>query len=87
MNKLIYVGFTILDISKICFYEFHYEYMKDRFGDKCQLQYCDTDSLIYLIKEINIYEMMKQGSHRFDASDYPENNIFGIKQLNNKIPG
>ena len=30
---------------------------------------------------------MKQDSDRFDTSDYPENNIFGIKQLNNKIPG
>ena len=60
MSKPIYAGFTILDLSNICFFEFHYDYMKEKLGDMCQLQYCDTDSLIYLIKEINIYVIIKQ---------------------------
>ena len=61
--------------------------MKAKLGDKCLHNYCDTESLIYLRKEIDIYEMMKQDRDRFDTSDYSANNIFGIKQLNIKIPG
>ncbi|KYN13220.1 hypothetical protein ALC57_14584, partial [Trachymyrmex cornetzi] len=49
-NKPIYVGMCILDISKICLYEFHHEYMLPMYRDKCQIMYTDTDSLIYRIE-------------------------------------
>ena len=39
MNKPIYAGFTFLDLSKMCFYEFDYDCMKERLGDKCQQTY------------------------------------------------
>jgi len=46
-NKPIYVGMSILNISKICLYEFHHEYMLQMHRDKCKIMYTDTDSLIY----------------------------------------
>ena len=46
INKPIYVGMTILDISKTLMYEFWYEYLKRKYGDKIRLCYMNTDSLI-----------------------------------------
>ena len=50
MNKLIYLGLSILEISKIIMYEFWYDYMKKKYGDMVKLCYMDTDSLIMNIK-------------------------------------
>ena len=50
MNKPIYAGMTILDISKALMYEFWYGYLKPKYGDKIKLCYMDTDSLILFIK-------------------------------------
>jgi len=47
-NKPIYVSMCILDISKVCLYEFHHEYMSPMYRDKCKIMY--TDSLIYHIE-------------------------------------
>jgi len=47
-DKPIYVGMCILDISKVCLYEFH-EYMSPMYRDKCKIMHTDTDSLIYYI--------------------------------------
>ena len=46
INKPIYVGMTILDISKTLMYEFWYEYLKRKYGDKIRLCYMNTDSII-----------------------------------------
>ena len=53
MNKLIYLGLAILDLSKIVMYEFHYNYMKQKYPEGLTLCYMDMDSLIYDI-EISI---------------------------------
>ena len=50
MNKPIYVGMTIVDISKTLMYEFWYDYMKPKYGDNLKLCYTDTDSFIMHIK-------------------------------------
>ena len=47
MNKPVYLGQAILDLSKLVMYEFHYDYIKPKYGDKSQLCYMDTDSFIY----------------------------------------
>jgi hypothetical protein len=87
-NKPIYVGMCILDISKTCLYEFHHEYMLPRYSKKkCKIMYTDTDSLIYHINCEDVYEIMKHDIHKFDTSDYPVNNMYGIPLVNKKVPG
>ena len=50
MNKPIYLGQAILDLSKIVMYEFHYDYMNPKYGDDLKLCCMDTNSLVYHIK-------------------------------------
>ncbi|KYN29064.1 hypothetical protein ALC57_01510 [Trachymyrmex cornetzi] len=86
-NKPIYVGMCILDISKVCLYEFHHEYMSPMYRDKCKIMYTDTDSLIYRIECDDAYETMKRDIARFDTSDYPADNVYGMPLANKKVPG
>lgn len=87
MDKPIYAGMSILDISKVVLYEFHYDFAKKQFGSDCKLQYTDTDSLIYEIKHPDVYQIMKQNIARFDTSDYAPENPYGLPLVNKKIPG
>ncbi|XP_029672378.1 uncharacterized protein LOC115241009 [Formica exsecta] len=86
-NKPIYVGMCILDVSKNCLYEFHYEYMLPLYRDKCRIMYTDTDSLIYRVECEDMYEDMKRDIDRFDTSDYAVDNAYGISLANKKVPG
>ena len=72
MNKLVYLGQTILDLSKTIMYEFHYDYMKRKYDDdELKLCYMDTDSLIYSIKTENFYkDIADDVEARFDTSGY-----------------
>ena len=54
LNKPIYVGFTVLDLSKQLMYYFHYNFIKKNFN--AQLLFTDTDSLTYKIKSENVYK-------------------------------
>ena len=73
MNKLVYLGQAIVDLSKTIMYEFHYDYMKNKYdGDKLKLCYMDTDSLIYSIKTEDFYaDIAGDVETRFDTSGYP----------------
>ena len=70
MNKPVYLGQAILDLSKIVMYEFHYDYIKPKF-DNLQLCYMDTDSLVYHIKTKDFYaDIADDVPMRFDTSGY-----------------
>ena len=71
MKKPIYLGLSILEISKIIMYEFWYDYMKKKYGDMVKLCYMDTDSLIMNIKTKDFYKDIAQDvEERFDTSNY-----------------
>ena len=74
MNKPIYLGLSILEISKILMYEFWYHYMKPKYNDNVKLCYMDTDSFIMNIKANDLYEDIANDiENRFDTSNYELN--------------
>ena len=86
LNKPVYVGFTVLDLSKLYMYEFHYEEMKMRYGDRARLLFTDTDSLAYAIETEDWYNDMKQMKHLLDTSNYPKNHPL-YDETNKKVIG
>ena len=71
MNKPIYLGLSILDISKILMYEFWYDYMKPKYGNRVKLCYMDTDSFVMNIKTNDFYkDIASDVEKRFDTSNY-----------------
>ena len=89
MNKPVYLGACILDLSKTIMYDFHYNYIKPMYGDKAKLLFTDTDSLMYEIETEDFYkDISKDVKNRFDTSDYPENHPSGIPTgINKKVLG
>ena len=71
MNKPIYLGQAILDLSKTLMYEFWYDYIKPKYGDKARLCYIDTDSFVINIKTEDFYKDNASDLERwFDTSNY-----------------
>ena len=71
MNKPIYLGLSILEISKILMYEFWYDYMKPKYNDNVRLCYMDTDSFIMNIKTNDFYKDISDDvDNIFDTSNY-----------------
>ena len=71
MNKPIYLGLSILDISQILMYKFWYDYMKPKYNDNVKLCYMDTDSLVMNIKTNYLYkDIANDVEKRFDTSNY-----------------
>ena len=74
MSKPIYLGLSILEISKALMYEFWYDYMKPKYGNKVKLCYTDTDSFTINIKTNYFYEdIASDVENRFDTSNYEVN--------------
>ena len=85
MNKPIYLGFSILDLSKIVMYEFCFGYMKPNYVDNVKLCYMDTDSFIIQIITEDFYEDIADDvEERFDSSNYGYNRPKG---KNKKVIG
>ena len=89
MNKPVYLGMCILDLSKTIMYDFHYNYIKRKYGDKAKLLFTDTDSLMYEIETEDFYkDISGDVKDRFDTSDYPVNHPSGIPTgCNKKVLG
>ena len=74
MTKPLYLGMSILDIGKILMYEFWYNYIIAKYGDKGKLCYTDTDSFIIYIKTKDFFEDISNDVERwFDTSNYDKN--------------
>ena len=74
MNKPIYLGQAILDISKTLMYEFWYDYIKLKYGDKARLCYTDTDSLVIYVETEDFYkDIAGEVEKWFDTSNYDKN--------------
>ena len=84
LHKPIYVGFSVLDLSKLLIYEFHYKYIKSKFNTN--LSSTDTDSLVYKIKTEDAYEDFYKDKNLFDLSDYLLNSKF-FDPTNKKVIG
>ena len=75
MAKPLYLGMSILDISKTLMYEFWYDYIEPKYGDKTKLCFTDTDSFIVNIKTEDFFEDIPSDVERwFDTSNYDKNN-------------
>ena len=74
MNKPIYLGLSILEISKLLMYEFWYDYMKLKYGENIKSCYMDTDSFIINIKTEDLYkDVANDAEKRFETSNYEVN--------------
>ena len=60
LNRLIYIGFSNLEISKLLMYDFHYNYIRARYGARAQLLFIDTDSLPYRIETEDLTMIWRQ---------------------------
>ena len=84
LNKPIYVGFTVLDLSKWLMYDFHCNFIKKNFS--AELLLTDTDSLTYEIKSENIYKEFYKWKDLFDFSNYAKDSTF-YDDTNKKVIG
>ena len=72
LNRPVYVGMSILDLSKHLMYDFYYNNLKAQYGDCCNLLYTDTDSLLLEIQTDDVYQDMAAHKDLYDTSDYPQ---------------
>ena len=86
LNRPAYVGMCILDLSKTLMYDFHYNYIKEKYGSKAKLLFTDTDSLTYEIEAEDVYQDFWNNKDLFDNSDYPENSLY-FDKTNKKVIG
>jgi len=71
LNRPIQSGYSILELSKTLMYEFHYNVIRKKYGDRALLLFTDTDSLTYEVTTPNLEKDLRELSGYFDFSDYP----------------
>ena len=70
LNKPAYIGMRIFELSKKLMYEFHYDYIKNKYGNNSRLLPTDTDSLMHEIKTADVYEDFSNDKEMFDFNSY-----------------
>ncbi|GFR59454.1 protein NYNRIN [Elysia marginata] len=86
LDRPVYVGMSVLDLSKSLMYDFYYKQMKAQYGHRVELLYTDTDSLLLYIQTEDVYRDMGQPAGLYDTSDYPEKHPLHSK-VNKKVLG
>ena len=86
LDKPSYVGMCILDLSKVLMYDFHYNFIKKKYGDRAKLLFTDTDSLCYHIQTDDVYQDLYDHKDMFDNSDYSKSSKFFFDE-NKKVIG
>ena len=86
LNKPIYVGFSVLDLSKHLMYDWYYNKLKKKYGENCTLLYTDADSLLVDIKTKHVYKDMSETKDEYDFSDYPTDHPL-YDETNKKVIG
>ena len=85
MNKPVYLGMSILDISKTLIYEFWYDYTKPKYKEKAKLCYMDTDSFVISISTEDFFEGINSDVESwFDTSNYDKNDKRPLQTGKNK---
>ena len=88
LDKPIQHGVSVLDHTKVPMYEWHYGYMKPKYGNNAKAGYIDTDSFIYEIHTEDVFEDIRSDvPMMFDTSTYPEDHPAGLPRMNKKVPG
>ena len=89
MNKPLYIGMSILDISKTLMYNSWYDYFKPKYGDRAKLCYTDTDSFIIYIKTEDFFQDISNDVEKwFDTSNYDKNDKRPLPiRKNKKVSG
>ena len=72
----------ILELTKVLMYEFHYDYIKNKYGNNSRLLFTKTDTLMYEIKTEDVYEDFSSDKEVFDFSNYSTNSNSMIVQTN-----
>jgi len=85
MNRPLYIGMAILDISKTHMYDFHYNVMIPHFGrDNLTIAYMDTDAYVYDIHTPDLYKKLEEIKDKFDFSAYPKDHSSALYDVSNK---
>ena len=83
LDKPIYIGASVLELSKLLMLDFHYGYIKEMYpGRKSVLGFSDTDSLLYKIETEDIYRDMRDNHEHFDLSNYSVNHRIFERDIN-----
>ena len=86
LNRPSYLGMCILDLSKTLMYDFHFNYIKNKYKNNAKLLFTDTDSLCYEIETNDVYEDFFNNKDKFDFSEYDKNSKY-FDNCNKKVIG
>ena len=70
LNKPIYIGVCIVELSKLHMYQYYYDVMKKKYDDKIKLLYTDTDSFIFHVETEDLYKYVDDMKEHIDFSGY-----------------